>query len=142
MKKCATIIFYSALFLLFSCAGGKKGEDPPGEKKNRIDTIKIHEEYSFAYVKENAPTLTLDINLPYIHLDDKNATARLDSALALELFNESLTLRESCMSFMSMQKKEFDELRDDFHNYKEGELPLGMMQLYCEIIGNVSWGYK
>ena len=150
MKKCATIIFYSALFLLFSCTDSKKAsidtdnqqEEPRKEKEIKIDTIKIHEKYTFAYVKENAPTLTIDINLPAINLGNDEATARLDSALALGIFNTPLTLRESCDSFIAAQKKDFDWLRDDYYNLKEEGLPPGLMQQYCDITGNAVFGYK
>ena len=163
MKKCATIIFYSALFLLFACTDGKKAtratgnagnlqEQPEKDKETRTDSvwiktikydsIKVHEEYTFAYVKEDAPTLTIDISLPTIDLGNNEATARLDSALALGIFNTPFTLRQSCDTFIAMQKKKFDELRDDFHNFKEGKIPPGLMQQYCYIVGEAVIGYK
>ena len=150
MKKCATIIFYSTLFLLFSCTDGKKAptdtgnlqEEPRKEKEIKIDTINIHEEYTFAHVKENAPTLTIDINLPAIDLGHDEATAMLDSALAVGIFNSPHTLRESCDSFIAAQKKNFDWLRDDYYNLKEEGLPPGLMQQYCDITGNATLGYK
>ena len=162
MKKCATIIFYSALFLLFSCSDGKKAtingnagmqhelqdkevETNSGQAKNgviNIDTIKIHEEYTFAYIKENAPTLTIDIKLPTIDLGNKESTAKLDSTLALGIFSLPYTLRESCDSFISIQKSNFDGLRDEYHNLKNEGVPPGMMQQYCDIAADTIIGYK
>jgi hypothetical protein len=146
MKKCATIIFYSALFLLFSCTGSKSGknEQPQAPKGSeiKIDTINIHDKYTFAYVKEDAPILTIDISLPTIDLGNNETTAKLDSTLALGIFSLPYTLRESCDSFISNQKKDFDWLRNDYHNLKEEGMPPGLMQQYCDIVGKTIRGYK
>ena len=67
MKKCATIIFYSALFLLFSCADSKKEriitnagtqQEQADNKETKSYTIKVHEEYTFANIKESILTRT------------------------------------------------------------------------------------
>lgn len=146
MKKCATIIFYSILFFLFSCTGSKNEKSTQATvssgKDIKIDSIDIHEEYTFAHVKEDAPTLTIDINLPTIDLGNKENTARLDSTLALEIFSLPHSLRESCDSFISNQKKDFDWLRNEYHNLKEEGMPPGLMRQYCDIVGKTLRGYK
>ena len=124
MKKCTAIIFYSALFFLFSCADKKRENSvlqPIVEEAVAIcDTIKIHENYTFAYDTEKAPELTIDIELPCFNLASKSATAKLDSALAWSIFFEGTTLRSACNNFIAAQKEYFNELRDEFHNLNDG----------------------
>ena len=150
MKKCATIIFYSALFFLFSCTDSKKTASITDIQQSqfacdmsiKFDTINIYKKYAVEYAKEESPTLTIDINLPTIELGNKNATERIDSALALSIFDEPITLRESCDSFVSKQGKEFDWMYNFYTNIDEVEIPVGMMQHYYEITGDVISGYK
>ena len=145
MKKCATIIFYSALFLLFSCADKKRENSvlqPIVEEAAICDTIKIHENYTFAYDTEKAPELTIDIELPSFNLASKSATAKLDSALAWSIFFEGTTLCGACNNFIAAQKEYFNELRDEFHNLNDGELPPGMMHNYVSIKATTLSGYK
>ena len=148
MKKCTAIIFYSALFLLFSCNGEKKDQAVQQtasieETPVKTDTIKIHEKYTFAYDKENAPKLTIDIALPRFNLGNTQANARLDSTLVWGLFFYGTpTLQDACNFYVAAQKEFFDELRNEYHNLKEGEIPPGMMGCYCDIKGRTIEGYK
>ena len=147
MKKCTAIIFYSILFFLFSCAGNKKENaiQPPSNENKAIisDTIHFHEQYTFAYDKENAPKLTIDIALPHYNLGNEQATARLDSTLAWGLFfSDSPTLLSACKQFVTAQEQLFDELRDEYNNLSESEIPPGMMGCYCDIKGKSVSGYK
>lgn len=147
MKKCARIIFYSALFFLFSCNGDKKEnvEQLPATNGVSIlaDTIKIHEEYTFAYDREKAPKLTIDISLPHFNLGNELANARLDSTLSWGLFFcDAPTLQAACNHYVGTQKELFNELRNEYHNLKEGEIPPGMMGCYCYIKGKAINGNK
>lgn len=147
MKKCTAIIFYLVLFLLFSCTGNKKENamQPSSNEGKAIitDTIQIHEQYTFAYDKETAPKLTIDIVLPRFDLGNKEATARLDNTLAWGLFfDDTNTLQNACDQFVAVQKSQFDELRDEYNNLSEGEIPPGLMGCYCDIKGKTVTGYK
>ena len=147
MKKCTAIIFYSTLFLLFSCNGSKNEniaqESVAEERLIETDTIKIHEEYTFAYNKENAPKLTIDIALPRFDLGNALANAKLDSTLVWGLFfYDTPTLQDACNYYVAAQKELFDELRNEYHNLKEGEIPPGMMNCYCDVKGRTVTGYK
>lgn len=151
MKKCTAIIFYSILFLFFSCSGEENSEStapsqPPTEQESCIsatDTIRIHEEYTFAYDKENAPKLTIDITLPRFDLGNKQSNARLDSTLTWGLFFYGTpTLLDASNYYIAAQKEVFDEQRNEYHNLKESEIPPGMMNCYCNIKGKTVTGYK
>jgi hypothetical protein len=147
MKKCTAIIFYSALFLLFSCTGEKKENAPQVStiEKSPIttDTIKIYEDYTFAYDKANAPRLTIDITLPRIDLGNEQANARLDSTLVWGLFFYSFpTLQDACNFHIASRKEIFNELKSEYHNLKESGIPPGMMGCYCNIKGRTVSGYN
>ena len=147
MKKCASFILYSALFLLFSCTGNKKEETSQAstakETEIKVDTITIHEEYTFAYDKENAPKLTIDIALPHFDLGNEQANAKMESTLAEGLFFYDIpTLKEACAYYVAEQKTMFNELRDEYNNWSEGEIPPGLMRCYCDITGHTETGYK
>ena len=149
MKKCTAIIFYSALFFLFSCTGGKKENVQQQSTVENdkcpvtTDTIRIHEEYTFAYDKENAPRLTINITLPYFNLGNKEANAKMDSTLAEGLFFYDIpTLPKACDYCIAELKEMFNELRDEYNNFSEGETPPGMMGCYCDITGKAETGYK
>ena len=147
MKKCTAIIFYSALFLLFSCTGEKKENAPQVStvEKSPIttDTIRIHEDYTFAYDKANAPRLTIDITLPRIDLGSEQANARLDSTLVWGLFFYSFpTLQDACNFHIASRKEIFNELKSEYHNLKESGIPPGMMGCYCNIKGRTVEGYN
>lgn len=147
MKKCTAIIFYLALFLLFSCTGNKKENAPQVStvEKSPIttDTIRIHEKYTFAYDKENAPKLTIDIALPRFNLGNTQANAKLDSTLVWGLFFYGTpTLQDACNFYVAAKKELFDILRNEYHNLKESEIPPGMMNCYCDVKGRTVEGYK
>ena len=147
MKKCTAIIIYSALFFLFACNMDKKENTAQlssiEEKSITIDTIRIHEQYTFAYDKENAPKLTIDITLPRFDLGNEQATARLDSTLAWGLFfSDAPTLKDACNFYVAAKKELFDILRNEYHNLKESEIPPGMMNCYCDVKGRTVEGYK
>ena len=147
MKKCASFILYSALFLLFSCTGNKKEETSQAstakETEIKVDTITIHEEYTFAYDKENAPKLTIDIALPHFDLGNEQANINLECTLAEGLFYYGFTtLQAACDYFVIEQKEMFNELRDEYNNWSEGEIPPGLMGCYCDIKGYSETGYK
>ena len=147
MKKCTAIIFYSALFLLFSCTGEKKENAPQVStvEKSPIttDTIRIHEDYTFAYDKANAPKLSIDIALPHIDLGNEQANARLDSTLVWGLFFYSFpTLQDACNFHIASRKEIFNELKSEYHNLKESGIPPGMMGCYCNIKGRTVSGYN
>lgn len=147
MKKCTAIIFYLVLFFLFSCTGNKKENamQPSSNEGKAIitDTIQVHEQYTFAYDKESAPKLTIDIVLPRFDLGNKEATARLDNTLAWGLFfSDSPTLLSACKQFVTAQEQLFDELHDEYNNLSESEIPPGMMGCYCDIKGKSASGYK
>jgi hypothetical protein len=151
MKKCIAIIFYSALFFLFSCTGKHNGcnnvNTPSGigEEVTAMsinDTIKIHENYSYAYSGEDAPALTVDISLPIVELKDVAASARIDSALAMTLFGESTTLRDACDMFVDSRKKDFDEMHDEYINSKDNDTPAFFFSLYDIIGATAQVGYK
>ena len=147
MKKCTAIIFYSVLFFLFSCNGGKKENIAQAASTNgepvATDTIRIHEEYTFAYNKEKAPKLTIDIALPRFDLGNTQANANLDSTLVWGLFFYGTpTLQDACNYYVAAQKEIFDDLRNEYHNLKEGEVPPGMMSCYCDVKGRTVTGYK
>lgn len=149
MKKCTAIIFYSALFFLFSCTGGKKEnvqqQSTVGNDKCPVttDTIRIHEEYTFAYDKENSPKLTIDIALPRFDLDNAEANANLERTLAEGLFFYDITTLQAACDFCVVEQKEmFNELRDEYNNLSAGEIPPGLMGCYCDIKGRSVSGYK
>ena len=145
MKKCTAIIFYSALFLLFSCTWSKKDDGMQASLSEAIatDTIHVHEKYTFAYDKETAPKLTIDIVLPQFELGNEKATARLDSTLAWGLFlYDAPTLQAACNQFVAAQKVQFNELRDEYNNLSESGIPPGMMGCYCDIKGSTVRGYN
>ena len=149
MKKCTAIIFYSILFFLFSCSGNKKDVSTqaqlPTQKEYCIttDTIRIHEKYTFAYDKENAPKLTIDIALPRFNLGNAQANAKLDSTLVWGLFFYGTpTLQDACNFYVAAKKELFDILRNEYHNLKESEIPPGMMNCYCDVKGRTVEGYK
>ena len=147
MKKCTTIIFYLVLFLLFSCTGNKKENAmlPSSNEGKAIitDTIQIHEQYTFAYDKENAPKLTIDIALPRFNLGNTQANAKLDSTLVWGLFFYGTpTLQDACNFYVAAKKELFDILRNEYHNLKESEIPPGMMNCYCDVKGRTVEGYK
>ena len=151
MKKCASFILYSALFLLFSCTGKEKNNNStntvPGIQQesallNVKDTIKVDEEYSYAYADENAPALTVEISLPIVELKDAVATARIDSTLALTLFGENTTLKDACDRFVDSRKKDFDEMHDEYINSKYNDTPAYFFSPYDLIGATVQVGYK
>lgn len=107
------------------------------------DTIHVHEKYTFAYDKETAPKLTIDIVLPQFELGNKKATARLDNTLAWGLFlYDAPTLQAACNQFVAAQKVQFNELRDEYNNLSESGIPPGMMGCYCDIKGSTVSGYN
>lgn len=151
MKKCASFILYSALFLLFACTGKEKNNNStntvPGIRQesallNVKDTIKIDEKYNYAYVDEDAPALTVEISLPVVELKDNAATARIDSTLALTLFGENTTLKDACDIFVDNRKKDFDEMHDEYINSKYNDTPTYFFSLYDIIGATVQVGYK
>lgn len=151
MKKCTAIIFYSALFFLFSCSGKEKTADninsTPGTRQESTilsvqDTIKIDEKYDYAYSGEESPTLEINISLPMVRLNDAAATARMDSTLALALFDEHTTLKDACNRFAKIRKKNFDDMHDEYLNAKWNDEPVFIFSLYDIIEGTVHIGYK
>ena len=107
------------------------------------DTIQIHEQYTFAYDKENAPKLTIDIALPRFNLGNTQANAKLDSTLVWGLFFYGTpTLQDACNFYVAAKKELFDILRNEYHNLKESEIPPGMMNCYCDVKGRTVEGYK
>lgn len=141
MKKCTAIIFYSVLFFLFSCNGkGKESvttvpktdtivvapviEQVPVDL-NRQDTIKIGIMDSYeSYDNENAPTLTIDISLPVIKLNNAAATAKADSTLAL-IFGEYTTLEDACHRHVESFKQGFDMHDVTREFFMDGEISVG-----------------
>ena len=151
MKKCTAIIFYSALFLLFSCGEREKkaddtksthGIEQVSTALNVQDTIKVDEKYDYAFSGEEAPTLAVNISLPVVKLNSAAATARMDSTLALTLFDEHATLKEACNRFVDKRKNDFDEMHDEYLNAKGNDMPAFFFSLYDIIEGKAQIGYK
>ena len=151
MKKCTAIIFYSALFLLFSCGEREKkaddtksthGIEQVSTALNVQDTIKVDEKYDYAFSGEEAPTLAVNISLPVVRLSSVAATARMDSTLALTLFDEQATLKEACNRFVDKRKNDFDEMHDEYLNAKGNDMPAFFFSLYDMIEGKAQIGYK
>ena len=151
MKKCTAIIFYSALFLLFSCGEREKkaddtksthGIEQVSTALNVQDTIKVDEKYDYAFSGEEAPTLAVNISLPVVRLSSVAATARMDSTLALTLFDEQATLKEACNRFVDKRKNDFDEMHDEYLNAKGNDMPAFFFSLYDIIEGKAQIGYK
>lgn len=147
MKKCTAIIFYSALFFLFSCSGKHTDNTHSGFENESIamsikDTIKIDEKYSYAYADKDAPALTVEMSLPIVELNNAAATARIDSTLAMYIFGESSTLKDACYGFINGRKTDFDELHDEYINSKDNDVPAFFFSLYDIIGATVQVGYK
>lgn len=151
MKKCTAIIFYSALFLLFSCGEREKkaddtksthGIEQVSTALNVQDTIKVDEKYDYAFSGEETPTLAVNISLPVVRLSSVAATARMDSTLALTLFDEQATLKEACNRFVDKRKNDFDEMHDEYLNAKGNDMPAFFFSLYDMIEGKAQIGYK
>ena len=149
MKKCAIITFYSALFLLFSCGGEKRSDDTVASaitaEENTFyfqDTIKVHEHCSYPFAGEDSPTLTVDITLPTVHLNDTAVSARIDSTLAFGLFEEHTSLQDACNRFVDRRKHDFDDMRDEYNNSKVNDVPSFIFSRYDIINGVVHTGYK
>ena len=151
MKKCTAIIFYSALFFLFSCGEREKkaddtksthGIEQVSTALNVQDTIKVDEKYDYAFSGEESPTLAVNISLPVVKLNSAAATARMDSTLALTLFDEHATLKEACNRFVDKRKNDFDEMHDEYLNAKGNDMPAFFFSLYDIIEGKAQIGYK
>ena len=151
MKKCTAIIFYSALFLLFSCSGNEKKVNVANTASGTVkesailsvqDTITVDEEYDYAFSGEEAPTFSVHISLPVVKLSNAAATARIDSTLALAIFDERTTLREACDRFVKIRKKGFDDMHDEYLNAKWNDEPTFFFSLYDIIEGKAQIGYK
>lgn len=159
MKKCTAIIFYSVLFFLFSCSGkGKETVTTAPETDtivvapvieqvpvdlNREDTIKINIKDSYeSYDNEQVPTLTIDISLPVIKLNNAVATAKADSTLAL-IFGEYTTLEDACHRHVESFKQDFDDMHDEYINEK-GNDGWSAFRFTREFFmdGEISVGYK
>ena len=151
MKKCTAIIFYSALFLLFSCGGREKkaddtksthGIEQVSTALNVQDTIKVDEKYDYAFSGEESPTLAVNISLPVVKLNSAAATERMESTLALAVFDEHATLKEACNRFVDKRKNDFDEMHDEYLNAKGNDMPAFFFSLYDIIEGKAQIGYK
>ena len=151
MKKCTAIIFYSALFLLFSCGEREKkaddtksthGIEQVSTALNVQDTIKVDEKYDYAFSGEESPTLAVNISLPVVKLNSAAATERMESTLALTLFDEQATLKEACNRFVDKRKNDFDEMHDEYLNAKGNDMPAFFFSLYDIIEGKAQIGYK
>lgn len=135
MKKCATILFFSALFFLFSCNKGKGARSASSFENTIItaDTIKICEKEYFTFEGDGKPTLKIDMRLPIVKLANEKATERMDSILAIALFQERTTLREACSTFVEKEKKDFDEARNEYFNSSEEDILIGYFSRYHDI---------
>ena len=151
MKKCTAIIFYSALFLLFSCGEREKKADDANSASGTVresavlsvqDTIKVDEKYDYAFSGEESPTLAVNISLPVVRLSSVAATERIESTLALAVFDEHATLKEACNRFVDKRKNDFDEMHDEYLNAKGNDLPAFFFSLYDIIEGKAQIGYK
>ena len=151
MKKCTAIIFYSALFLLFSCGEREKkaddtksthGIEQVSTALNVQDTIKVDEKYDYAFSGEESPTLAVNISLPVVKLNSAAATERMESTLALAVFDEQATLKEACNRFVDKRKNDFDEMHDEYLNAKGNDMPAFFFSLYDIIEGKAQIGYK
>lgn len=151
MKKCTAIIFYSALFFLFSCGGKEKKVNDANSASGTVresavlsvqDTIKVDEKYDYAFSGEESPTLAVNISLPVVKLNSAAATARMDSTLALAVFDEHATLKEACNRFVDKRKNDFDEMHDEYLNAKGNDMPAFFFSLYDIIEGKAQIGYK
>ncbi len=151
MKKCTAIIFYSALFLLFSCGEREKkaddtksthGIEQVSTALNVQDTIKVDEKYDYAFSGEESPTLAVNISLPVVKLNSAAATERMESTLALAVFDEHATLKEACNRFVDKRKNDFDEMHDEYLNAKGNDMPAFFFSLYDIIEGKAQIGYK
>ena len=106
------------------------------------DTITVDEEYDYAFSGEEAPTFSVHISLPVVKLSNAAATARIDSTLALAIFDERTTLREACDRFVKIRKKGFDDMHDEYLNAKWNDEPTFFFSLYDIIEGIAQLGYK
>ena len=117
MKKSAAFIFYSVLFLLFSCQG-KKGESVPMDAAGITvsSTLEIHDRVSLNSYDADSPEMAIDISLPRVVLDNDEATQKMEKAIAAEIFRTDKALPEACAEFCNESKKAYSHYKDEYIN--------------------------
>lgn len=117
MKKSAAFIFYSVLFLLFSCQGNK-GESVPMETAGITvsSTLEIHDRVSLNSYDADSPAMTIDISLPRVVLDNEKATQKMEKAIAAEIFRTDKTVPDACAEFCDESKKTYSHYKDEYIN--------------------------
>ena len=145
MKKSFGIILSSVLFLLFSCGIEKRGEKastPEVDSGLRVSLIEIQQNSRLIITDTISPTITFDIKLSQLTLDNKEAEAKIDSALAENLFGFRTTLIDAASRFIDERELAHSDYRDIYINAKEGDIPPFMMDEYYIISGTADVGYK
>ena len=145
MKKSFSIILSSVLFLLFSCGIEKRGENintQVADNDLSFSIIEIQEEQWLIPSDSLSPTITFNIKLSQLTLDNKEAEAKIDSALAENLFGFRTTLIDAARRFIDERELAHSDYRDIYINAKEGEIPPFMMDEYYNIAGTAEIGYK
>ena len=145
MKKCAGIIFYSLLTVLFSCCTGntKKVKETSHEKGMTTIPFEYHETFKLSEHASDSPTLKFDFSLSLIDAGDSTATDNMNQAIAYTLFESpSNSITEACVKFIAQRKKEYLELLPEYINSKENDMPAVWFYNYYIANSEVEKGYK
>ena len=146
MKKCGTFIFSFILATLFSCGGEKEKPQQPAEtagEEIRISQFELHEKHKLNLQATDSPALTIDISLPVITTGDSIADNNISRTIAYTLFeNNGTSVRQAGKEFAATRKEEYMELRPEYLNHKEGDMPLVWFNNSYSINGEISIGYK
>lgn len=144
MKKSFSIILSSVLFFLFSCGIENIGKNVATDANNgfSFNVIGIQKTQRLIITDSLSPTISFDISLAQLTLNNKEAEARIDSALAEGLFGFSTTLIDAAEKFIEERQNAHMDYRDVYINSKEGDIPHFMMSEYYNIAGTAEVGYK
>lgn len=146
MKKCGTFIFSLIAATLLSCGGGVKEnvqQTETGKSEVKISQFDINERYKLSEMSADSPTLAINISLPVITTEKAEADSNISRTISYTLFaSNEADLEDACKEFAAVRRNEYMELRPEYLNHKEGDMPLVWFNNSYNITGEIEVGYK
>lgn len=145
MKKCAEILFYFFVAILFSCCGNntKKEKESVGDKNFIITPFEYHETFKLSEHAIESPTLKIDMSLSLIEAHDKTVSENINQAISYTLFeSHNSTIAEACEEFVAERKREYAELLPEYIDSKDNGMPAVWFYNYYVANSEVERGYN
>ena len=104
-------------------------------------TLEVHDKVSLNSYDANSPAMTIDISLPRVILGNEEATLKMESTIAAEIFHTDKPLSEACSEFCDESKKAYTRYKDEYMNLtSEGKAQAKHLNHFYNISASVEQG--